>query len=237
MIYIIILIIIIGILAFTQMTLNRHYGKISDIPLRKKIVQDVTNLILFLIIFWCLLNTHINALPIWSLIILTLSLVLFLHRDTVQRFLLMLLDKIREKIAFPTSFGSLIRRIMKNWKIQYKRNLPKDKDIQRNEVYKEHIALTVIFFSKRTVIMGLILSGCLNFIHINQPEVLEFITSEQSAKYFHTFSDLFVLINNTGLIFTCWKFYRDYKAIKNEKNDNPRYLTLVKRMLRSEHEI
>lgn len=236
MIYIIILICFVIILSFTQMTLNRHYGKISDNPLRKKIVQDVTNLILFLIMFWCQLRTYSSALPLKSLVILTLFMILLLHRGAIKKILFTILDKLRQKIAFSITLSNLLRRSMKNWDIWSSKRMAHNRDCHNKEIYKEHIALTVIFFCKRAVILGLILLGCINIAQMNQPETIKLVVNE-SEKYLRAFTDLFVLISNAGLVFTCWKFHCDYKAVKNEKSDNDRYLALIRRMVRNEHEI
>lgn len=236
MIYIIILICFVIILSFTQITLNRHYGKISDNPLRKKIVQDVTNLILFLIMFWCLLRTYASSLPVRSLVLLAIFMILFLHRDSVKNILLTILDKLRQKIAFSINLSNLLQRSMKNWDILSARKSSRKSDCHNKEIYKEHIALTIIFFCKRAVIMGIVLLGCINITRINHLAAVELVIN-QSEEYLRAFTDLFVLINNAGLVFTCWKFHCDYKAVRNEKSDNDRYLALVRRMVRNEHEI
>lgn len=235
MIYIILFIMFLVILGSTKMTLNRQYGKISDNPLRKKIVDDTINLILFAITFWCFLQMHSKTLPILSLLTITLLLFLFLQRGRLKRLLLNIIDKLRQKIAFSAKLIDLIRRSMKNWKIS-----PKDssKGVEYNSsyIYRERILLTIIFFCKRAMIMAVIILGILKLIEITNPTALQILLSH-SEDYLPSLEQLFVHINNIGLVFTCWKFKCDYKNNDSADDDDPRYITLMKRLLRNEHEI
>ena len=96
--------------------------------------------------------------------------------------------------------------------------------------------LTIIFFCKRAIIMAIILLGILKITEISNPNALQ-ILLDQSEPHLTSIVDLLVFINNIGLVFTCWKFKYDYTASGSEEDDDARYITLVKRMLRNEHEI
>lgn len=231
----IILISFVAILFFTKQLLNYKYGKISEIPLRKKIIDDSSNMILFSIALWCLMNTYYSHLPIISFLIISGSMLLFLYRRWLMKIFWLTVDKLREKIAFSIKFSVQLKRCLKNWEIDCSKNKKNDHNASTN-VYREHVSLTIIYFCKSTIILAIALLGIMTVIKETNLNTYTLLLSG-SEEYMSTFTDLFVLINNVGLVFTCWKFKCDYVASILEKSDDPRYLTIIRRLLRSEHEI
>ena len=146
----------------------------------------------------------------------------------------MFIEKVRQKIAFSIKLDEHIKRCLKNWEISINNDEPPA--TPNNSVYREHISLTIIYFCKSAIILAIALMAVLTIIKDTDTETYDMLL-KNSEMYMDTFSDLFVLINNVGLVFTCWKFRYDYVASISEKNDDPRYLSLVRRMIRNEHEI
>lgn len=236
MIYTIIILGLIFILRTTKSTLNRHHGKISENPLRKKLVDDTLNTILFLILFWCSYHLYSKKLSIISLSIIVIALKLFLHKETIKNLFWGIIDKFREKIAFSASILNLIRRFLKNWKISSSKGTFPSNKFPKQALYREYITLSIILFCKRAIITLVGILMLVYFFTLYFPNVIENI-SWQIQNFQNTFLDIFVLINNTGLVFTCWKFHCDYIDISKEKSDDERYIELVKRLERNEHEI
>lgn len=226
MINLIALLIFLIIIFVTESTLIFQHGKIMNYPLRKKLISDISNIILFLIMFWYSFKFLNRPILFCSSIIYICILLLYI---SVAFFV----QIIMKKIALGTPLINSIKD--KFSKILRKTETDNNASSHNPSSYRECMLLTVIHFCKLTIIVFSILLLTYKFITIYRPEqIIQFIPSIEIED---SLSDLFILINNAGLLFTSYKFYFDKKAIKQEKSDNDRYLQIVKRLDRNEHSI
>lgn len=224
------------VLSTTRVTLNKQYGKVSEYPLRRKLIEDTTNIILFLILFWYTLRTTLGYRAIIYVSLMALVQCILVKRHVLKYVFWNVLELIKEKQLAPHGFKNLILRLMENWKPfldeQQDTNI-----IQHNGgTYREYVILAVSIFCSRTItvfIFGFTFLEILTWFNAPIPgTVLAGITTGQKE-----FLELFVLINSVGLTFTSWKFYYDYKEIRSENVDNPRLADLAVRMYIKEREI
>ena len=230
------------VLITVHFSLDKNYGTICQIPLRKKLIIDTSNISFFiLILLYQILNMKKNKVIIVLLLDLTLVSIFF-FKNGIKKILISLSKKIRIKIAYGSTFTHLFRQSainsLKNWGQEKKP--PKDNELHKSKEYREIIILTIVLFCKRITLLSLFLNLFHAFISI---EDIKKLIPDPLATILTAYTPLemtniiFLLIINIGLIFSLEKFYSDYKEISTVQIDNPRFLTIIKQLERNEHEI
>ena len=227
MIYVV-TIILITVLYVTELFLIVRHGKLLNYPLRRKLISDVSNIILFLIGLWLAYKLFAPKSIFVSLVIYVGFLLLVTYRNSVKKILVCTLKTIHHRIAFHGNDISSYNR---------KKTKQSQVDMTHNQSpYRECVIMVIVLYSKRINTIGIFL---LSFLYI--------VSTSNTRNLFTAFSlnellssplpELWILINNAGLVFAIYKFYFDWKAIKCEKSDNTRYLEVIKRLDRDEHAI
>lgn len=211
------------------MLIHQH-RKIMNYPLRRKLISDISNILLFLITFWYSYEFFNRKLLFISLIVYSLFLMLYSSRFYFNKIII-------RRIGFGTNLLQIIKQSLKMKGLPYKGSTIKsDYDTTHNQTsYRECMVLTVIWFCKSVLISFSFLLIFFNILYFESPD--EFKALKIFITIDNPLTNLFILLNNAGLLFSIYKFLFDKKAIKREKSDNARYLEIVKRLDRNEHSI
>ena len=163
--------------------------------------------------------------------ILTFTL-LFVYKTQIKNALYKIFEHFRSKISFYSS----LRNSRKLWGRNAENENPKsDRPAQREDIYREYILFFIVFFCQRTVLFIVIVLFAIwsiqNFCTDNNIiNIIKQITDQNFLL------SALIFLNNSGLIFNCWKFSTDYQAIKEEKY-NAQLERVIRRLDRREHDI
>ncbi|OUN36299.1 hypothetical protein [Lachnoclostridium sp. An76] len=231
MIYMVFIIIIFLILITVMATMNAQHGKISERPLRRKILDDTANLLFFTTVFCCLFFFVKEVKIILSLVAILLITLLFIHKARVKKIINIFLIK-------STLFTALLRnRQSSSLEACDKNSASNDPNqpAQRQDIYREYILSFVVLFCKRAVLLIVFSLLMIWIVH-------NFFADQKIVDILKPFSDenflidALTLLNNWGFIFNCWKFSSDYQAIQNEKYD-AELERIIRKLDRREHDI
>ncbi len=232
MIYMFFIIIAFIILLTVIISMNAQHGKISERPLRRKIIDDTSNLLFFVIVFCCLFFFSKALEIVLSLTMILTFTLLFVYKTQIKIALYKIFEHFRSKISFYSS----LRNSRKLWGRNAENENPKsDRPAQREDIYREYILFFIVFFCQRTVLFIVIVLFAIwsiqNFCTDNNIiNIIKQITDQNFLL------SALIFLNNSGLIFNCWKFSTDYQAIKEEKY-NAQLERVIRRLDRREHDI
>ena len=230
MIYMVFIIIISLILITVMATMNAQHGKISERPLRRKILDDTANLLFFTTVFCCLFFFVKEVKIILSLVAILLITLLFIHKTGVKKI-------INNFLMRSTLFTSMRNRQRPSSGPSDKKSAPDDSDqpAQRQGIYREYILSFVVLFCKRAVLLIVFSLLMIWIVH-------NFFADQKIVEILKPFSDdnflidALTLLNNCGFIFNCWKFSADYQSIQKEKY-NAELERIIRKLDRREHDI
>ena len=230
MIYMVFIIIIFLILITVMATMNAQHGKISERPLRRKILDDTANLLFFTTVFCCLFFFVKEVKIILSLVAILLITLLFIHKADVNKVINIFL-------ARSTLFTSLRNRQSSSAGGFDKNPASDDPGLpaQRQGIYREYILSFVVLFCKRAVLL-IVSSLLIIWIIHNYFAVQKIVNILKTFSDENFLIDALMLLNNWGFIFNCWKFSSDYQAIQNEKYD-AELERIIRKLDRREHDI
>lgn len=221
-----------------HISLELSQKKITEKPLKGKLINDTINLLLFLIILWCQITLTKEYIKIFSIVLLGMLFILcFVFVNQIKMNVLLWYYMIRIKITYSTMIMKNIKKLEKD--IAKKSTTT----ISKKDIYKEYIILTVILFCKRTVlclsVLCPLLCFCINYRIFNfAKDLIDLQISFPDVFLINTL----IILNSTGLIFCSWKFKRDFAAIdsypdKSDSGLNPYLDNIIKRLKRYEHDI
>lgn len=220
------------ILLTVIISMNAQHGKISERPLRRKIIDDTSNLLFFVIVFCCLFFFSKALEIVLSLTMILTFTLLFVYKTQIKNALYKIFEHFRSKISFYSS----LKNSRKLWGRNAENENPKsDRPAQREDIYREYILFFIVFFCQRTVLFIVIVLFAIwsiqNFCTDNNIiNIIKQITDQNFLL------SALIFLNNSGLIFNCWKFSTDYQAIKEEKY-NAQLERVIRRLDRREHDI
>lgn len=227
MIYMVFIIIIFLILITVMSTMNAQHGKISERPLRRKILDDTANLLFFVMVFFCLFFFMEKFKIVLSLIGILLITLLFIHKTDVKNTIDRFLNK--------SSFFTFLQNKQKSFSSKSDQSIPPDTSTQQKDIYREYILSFIILFCKRAVLL-IVFSLLMTWIihnFFNAKKIMNILEQLSNQTFL---MDALMLLNNWGLIFNCWKFSSDYHAIQNE-DSNPELERIIRKLDRREHDI
>lgn len=229
MIYMLLIIIIFFILLTVIFSMDANHGRISERPLRRKIIDDTANLLLFISILFCTFYFIAPGKIILSFVFITAITMLFFKQTQIIKAFHKLLELIQNKIAFSAPLYKGLQRIMKN------RSIPSAMTYSPESIYREYILTFIVYFCKRTalfIIFVLLFLACITE-YSHRKQVL-YIIDQLSNKDFLSLA--LIYITNLGFVFNCWKFNLDYKSVQKVKI-NESFERVIKKLDRKEHNI
>ena len=230
MIYMVFIIIISLILITVMATMNAQHGKISERPLRRKILDDTANLLFFTTVFCCLFFLVKEVKIILSLVAILLITLLFIYKASVKKIINIFLMR-------STLFTSLRNRRSSSLETFDKNSASDDPDqpAQRQGIYREYILSFVVLFCKRAVLLIVFSLLMIWSVHnfFADPKILDILKPFSDENFL---INALTLLNNWGFIFICWKFCSDYQAIQKEKY-NAELERIIRKLDRREHDI
>lgn len=230
MIYMVFIIIISLILITVMATMNAQHGKISERPLRRKILDDTANLLFFTTVLCCLFFLVKEVKIILSLVAILLITLLFIYKASVKKIINIFLMR-------STLFTSLRNRQSSSLETFDKNSASDDPDqpAQRQGIYREYILSFVVLFCKRAVLLIVFSLLMIWSVHnfFADPKILDILKPFSDENFL---INALTLLNNWGFIFNCWKFSSDYQAIQKEKY-NAELERIIRKLDRREHDI
>lgn len=237
MIFEIFILVLAIILASVRVSVCSQHRNIADRALKRKLVDNVVNILLFLAVFFLMYMEYSACFTISTFCVMSILLCLFLRRKKILERAKRMFDKMLDGIAFSAGIKKTLQRMLKN------RNLSggigkeeKKTELHKQQIYREYILLTLVLFSKRIIITTLTIVFLGHVLAIIEPQHFSLLVEEMKSLP-HYILRMLILIDNMGLIFSIWKFHCNYKEIEQEMLENKRYIELRKRLDSKEHEI
>ena len=226
MIYMVFIIIIFLILITVMSTMNAQHGKISERPLRRKILDDTANLLFFATVFFCLFFFVEKFKIVLSLIGILLITLLFRYKTDIKKTINNFLIK---------SFLARLQNKQKVTSPNSNQSPSPNPSSQQKDIYREYILSFIILFCKRAVLLIVFSLLMIWIIHnfFNAKKIMDILEQFCNQNFL---MDALTLLNNWGLIFNCWNFNSDYHAIQKEDH-NEELERIIRKLDRREHDI
>ncbi len=238
MIFEIFILVLAIVLASVRASVCSQHRNIADRALKRKLVDNVVNILLFLAVFFLMYMEYSACFTVSTFCTLSILLCLFLRRKKILERAKRMYDKMLEGIAFSAGIKKTLQRMLKNRNLSgsMRKKEEKNTELHKQQIYREYILLTLVLFSKRFIIANLMIVFLGHVLAIIEPQRFSLFV-EQMKFLPHYIPRVLILINNMGLIFSIWKFHCNYKEIEQEMTENERYIKLRKRLDSKEHEI
>lgn len=217
------------IIFFNEYLLIQNHGKIMNYPLRKKLISDISNILMFLSSTWFTYEFFNKKLLLVSLFVYIMLFLTYISRNAIYKI-------ISKYIVYNQNAKTTIKELVKLKSMALSRNTANSYDTSHNQTsYRECMILTIISFCKTVTFLFVIVLLLCNILNIYNNTILSKFSINLDTT--NSLTDFFILLNNAGLLFSFYKFIYDKKAIVQEKSDDERYLEIVKRLDRNEHSI
>lgn len=210
--------------------------KISERPLKRKLISNTLNLLFFLVILWCQLAYTKEYIKIISILLISiLIIVIFIYSNLLKTNILLIYNTFKFKTSYSVATKKQIDEL--------ERKLLNNKKSTKKDIYIEYILLSFILFCKRMILCVSILFTPLYYcITYNIIDLKKLFNDSQISFPNEFLINSLIILNNIGLIFCIWKFKKDFSTIeyyldKSDSGLNSYLDNIIKRLKRYEHDI